>query len=330
MAFKKFPSIEQFRNVIKDVRYHTDEGSPHPSLDFIGTIKLHGTNSAIHFCDGDVEYQSRNRILTPIDDNMNFAKTMHAHGKVMQANLLQSISDFSGYELSHLRQDCCVYGEWCGKGIQSGVGISELDYRIFVIFAIMVGDRWITPTKFPTSMPNYHIYNIHDFGSFRMLIDFNRPELVQNELVELTNAVEKQCPVANHFGIEGIGEGIVWSCYLTPEKVLRFKVKGELHSVTKVKKLASVDVEKMNSIHEFTDATVTEARLKQAIEFLIENDLPTDEPTSTGPFLKWLANDIFKEEADTMIENGLEKKDVGSAIARKGKEWFFEQMKDVA
>ena len=41
------------------------------------------------------------------------------------------------------------------------------------------------------------------------------------------------------------------------------KVKGEKHSSSKVKKLASVDVEKLNSIKDFVDYAVTESRLEQ-------------------------------------------------------------------
>lgn len=57
---KKYPSIEQFRNVIKTVRFNHDfqgkdeNGNPiyqhkenYPTLKFQGTVKLHGTNAAI-------------------------------------------------------------------------------------------------------------------------------------------------------------------------------------------------------------------------------------------------------------------------------------------
>jgi hypothetical protein len=42
-----------------------------------------------------------------------------------------------------------------------------------------------------------------------MEIDFNMPQLVQNQLSEITIAVEEECPVAKAFGFSGIGEGIV-------------------------------------------------------------------------------------------------------------------------
>ena len=70
---KKYPSIEQFRNVIRTVKERHDfngkdeygkaiyqHDSNYPTLKFIGTVKLHGTNSAVvKYSDGRIEYQSR-------------------------------------------------------------------------------------------------------------------------------------------------------------------------------------------------------------------------------------------------------------------------------
>jgi hypothetical protein len=49
-------------------------------------------------------------------------------------------------------------------------------------------------------------------------------------------------PCSESFWFSGIGEG-VWSVNVNGT-IHRFKVKGELHSSSKVKTLASVDVEK--------------------------------------------------------------------------------------
>ena len=72
-----------------------------------------------------------------------------------------------------------------------------------------------------------NIYFINRFPTFEVEIDFNRPELIQNTLVDLTIQVENECPVAKVFGFDNtVGEGIVWYNH---EHGLRFKVKGELH-----------------------------------------------------------------------------------------------------
>jgi hypothetical protein len=67
------------------------------------------------------------------------------------------------------------------------------------------------------------------------------PQLVQNTLSELTMAVEEECPVAKA-GFQVLVK-VVWSVNVNGT-IHRFKVKGELHSSSKVKTLASVDVEK--------------------------------------------------------------------------------------
>jgi hypothetical protein len=129
-------------------------------------------------------------------------------------------------------------------------------------------------------------------------------------LIEITNEVEKQCPVGKTFGVEGIGEGVVWRCIsewtennLNQIKTtdLIFKVKGEKHSDTKVKKLANVDVEKVNSINEFVEKVLTEHRLEKMLE-LIKQDGYELIPQSIPFFLKLIGQDIIKEELDTMGE----------------------------
>ncbi len=60
MSFQKFPSIEQFRDCIRDITDHTryvgrdenkkpiyDISKPLPKIEFCGTVKLHGTNAAV-------------------------------------------------------------------------------------------------------------------------------------------------------------------------------------------------------------------------------------------------------------------------------------------
>src|SRR5690606_12047119 len=113
------------------------------------------------------------------------------------------------------------------------------------------------------------------------------PELAQNYLISLTEQGEEECPVAKSFGISGIGEGIVWSCEYQ-DSVYRFKVKGEKHSATKVKKLAEVDVEKIQSIDSFVEYACTENRLNQAIEQVFTSTSTEPDKKNTGDFIKWI------------------------------------------
>lgn len=135
-------------------------------------------------------------------------------------------------------------------------------------------------------------------------------------------AVEKKCPVAAHFGVEGIGEGIVWSATWKGNNY-RFKVKGEEHSNSKVKTIAPIDIEKLNSIQEFVEFAVHEGRLSQGIDVIFLSKGATPVRERTGDFVKWVTTDVFKEELDTLVKNGLEPKEVSSALSKKASKWFM-------
>ena len=142
---KKYPSINQFRNIVRTVRDNHDyqgkdeQGnpisrhiSPYPKLMFKGTVKLHGTNAAVVlYKDGRIQYQSRERVLSLQQDNAGFMTYM------------------SGLDLSKLFQGIpfedyiVIYGEWCGGNIQKGVAITGLP-KMFVIFDVVVDGVFLT------------------------------------------------------------------------------------------------------------------------------------------------------------------------------------------
>ena len=90
-----------------------------------------------------------------------------------------------------------------------------------------------------------------------------------------------------------------------------------------MKKLASVDVEKLNDIKKFADYAVTESRLNQGLEHLRLNDFPLSQK-STGEFIKWIQGDVLKEEKDTIVENGFNMKAVNTTLAIKARTWYLQ------
>lgn len=107
--------------------------------------------------------------------------------------------------------------------------------------------------------------------------------------------------------------------------MLRFKVKGELHSVTKADKIANIDIEQLNNVKEFVDYAITESRLEQGLEYLREQGLYDGyhiETKDMPVFLKWLAMDVFKEEKDTIIKNNLDEKLIRKQISIVGNKWI--------
>lgn len=331
----KFPSIEQFRNVIKDVQFRAqtlgydqndnrviDRNPQYPKLKFLGTVKIHGTNAGLCKHEDDVWFQSRERIITPESDNAGFATAMTVIPEDVKAKLFSDIAYVGGDKGEH---PILVFGEWCGGNVQAGVGVTGLP-KMFVVFSIKVNDQWLTRDQMDKlAFPNDHqIFSIYDFPTWEVEIDFALPTLVQNQLGELTLAVEAECPVAKHFGNTGIGEGIVWKCVepFYNESRYWFKVKGEKHSVSKVKTLAAVDVEKVQSMNELIETVLTENRLKQGVDKLIEMGKEVSEK-STGDYIRWIHGDIVKEELDRIVASGFEPKDLGKPVSTKARQWFF-------
>jgi hypothetical protein len=316
---KKFTEIEQFRNVIRQVKDShdyagkNDDGkaifnhtTPYPTMKFRGTVKLHGSNSSIvKYADGTYKFQSRESELSLTEDNYNFMNEMI---KKDYQKLFDNIQ-FNEY--------CAIYGEWCGKGIQKKVAISQLP-KMFVIFAIKIDGLYKDMSNFAhIKNEDQLIFNILQFPNFEIDINFNRPELSINILSELTNNVEKECPVGKYFDVSGTGEGIVWE-HINDNKRYIFKVKGEKHQVSKVKTLTTVDIEEIENIKSFVDYAVTENRLTQGIDKMRELNIPIIDK-STADYLKWVYNDVIKEESDTIEKNNINIKKIGKAISAKAR-----------
>jgi hypothetical protein len=212
---------------------------------------------------------------------------------------------------------CVIYGEWCGQGIQKGVAISQLP-KMLIIFAVRIDDVYQDMEKYKDlKLEDQSIYNIMQFPTFSIDIDFNCPELVQNKLIEYTAGVEAECPVGKYFGISGIGEGIVWESFHNDKRYI-MKVKGEKHQNSKVKTLTTVDVEAVENMNAFIEYAVTENRLKQGIDKMRELGLPIEQK-STGDYLRWVYNDVVKEESDTIASNGIDPKKLGGAVSAKAR-----------
>lgn len=337
MKHYNFGSIEQYRNVVKEVQYAAcfegkdadgkaiyDWNKPKPIITFTGTVKLHGTNAAIVYSKEHGLYaQSRERIITVESDNAGFAFWVESNKEHFE-KLLSRVLVGEGADT------VVIFGEWAGGNIQKGVGICNVKKQFYpFLLKYFNGDdeveRYIPFGGDDTCeswLENSSIgmYPITQFTTYTIDIDFNHPEDFQNQLAAITEQVEQECPVAKAFGYSGIGEGVVWVGWYNG-KMLRFKVKGEKHSSSKVKTLASVDTDKIASCKEFAEYAVTDNRFNQAIEKVFGEE-PLD-VKRIGEVLSWTNKDILKEEIDTLKDNGLEFKDVVKYITEATKKKFF-------
>jgi len=278
---------------------------------------MHGTNSAVckTYNDEGVKYtfQSRERELSLEEDNAGFMRTMLSK----EYDMLFCDVNFD--------RTCVIYGEWCGGNIQKTVALNQLE-KMFVIFAIRIDGeykdlenyKWIKNEK-------QGIYNILDFGCVNIDIDFNRPELVQNQIIDMTLAVEEECPVGKHFGISGVGEGIVFESFHNGERYI-FKSKGIKHQNSKVKTLKPVDDEKINKCMKVAEQVTPIWRLEQMLEAACDfmNGGVLDRK-HMGAYIKLVVSDVIKEDSDIIADAGLEMKDIGRYISEIAKQYFFDQ-----
>lgn len=358
----KYHSTNQFRQVVKTIKHNAafngwvdgeavfDYNKSAPTVKYIGTVKLHGTNGSIVLNEqGIISFHSKSKLCGYVDtddsfnlnsDNAEFAQSMYRRLDAVK-EVLENAKTLSKELYDKVIYPIKVSGEWAGMGIQKGVGISFLPKKSFFIFGVKFGETnqklkrgWVqvsyTQNLSSKETQESGIYAITDFPVFEVDIDFNSPEFIQNTLVKYTEQVEKCCPVSevlkttNTSGEkELLGEGIVWTpddADLCWDTGTWFKTKGQKHSVSKVKSVAAVDTEKLNSIQEFVEYAVTDNRLEQG---LIEVGL---DQKLVGKFIGWVNSDINKEESDTLESNNLTMKDVGKYVSNKARVFYLEKL----
>jgi len=335
------PKIPQYRNVIRDITHAARfvgidkdnnpiyNNEPLPNLHAVGTIKLHGTNGSVCFNEIDGLWaQSKNNIITPLKDNAGFACFVEKNDLDFIDMIYSSIPE----EIDFSKETVSIYGEWAGKGIQAGVGISQLD-KSFYIFGVKISPfddaipaYWIDSDIFDLTMCD-NIHHIKDFKTFEIDIDFNEPILFNNKMVEMVLDVERECPVAKAFGVSGIGEGIVFETIFNGINY-RWKMKGDKHAgISKVKKVQKVDDEKLQKIIDVVEAVTPEWRLSQMYNetFDVINGGKGD-VKKTGDYLRAVIGDVMKEDIDIIIDADLTPKDVNQRISKKSREWFMEKL----
>lgn len=342
-----YPSIEQFRNAIHKVGCKArhagvdvngdpvyDHTKVLPVLTYEGTIKLHGTNAAIGRNKGDPRtadtywFQSRENSITLEKDNAGFVR--HFHDKLNKvADLFDVRREWN--TTRDLGREIVIFGEWCGGNIQPNVGIAKLSKR-FVVFGVLADGKWLGKDVVSTvKNESIGIYNIYDYPCETIEIDFNKPEIAQNKLSELTIKVEESCPVAKAMGGEtGIGEGWVWKS-VTPgweHPEFYFKTKGELHSKSKVTTIKSIDLEKHDKASQIAVKVVPEWRLAQMLDKACDlmNGGKIDR-SKLGSFIKLVSDDVIKEETLTIKDFGLEFKDINGHVTKISRNYFFEREK---
>lgn len=342
--FIKYPSLKKFKDLKKSATSRKFVGladnepqfeDDTPTLEFEGTVKMHGTHASIvYWRDGEVTYQSRNRILTPQNDNHGFATAMSG-----QSYKIPSV----WFEDDYILQAIMFDGEWCGGNIQGGVALSGAEKQFIVTNVSKV--YMSSEGKFQQHFFNYGLGNIcpfksiKDFKTYSTQVDFNDPE-AYTKLMEKTLEVEENCPVGAEINPDSecnIGEGIVWTCTTAgyennPEWWM--KVKGTKHEragggLKKSQSDEPLTVEQEALKEAFCKQALTVDRLEQGIEYLQEMEFELSQK-STGHYLKWFLTDVAKEveeEALLCYASGLTwKGHLCKWIQSDAKNYFFDRL----
>lgn len=340
----KYPSIEQFRSVEKDVKYLTrftgtgengedifDTTIPLPVIDFEYNVKLHGTNAGVTYCTStkEIKFISRNNILSFDNDNAGFC--YFGESRINEfLNMFRMIVHDKNITNSFIT----IYGEFCGQGIQKDVGISKIPKSLFVFgvkitpFEIDEPSYWLPLTDY---LKGKDIYNINDFETGTISIDFNNIEKAKKELDNILERVENRCPVAEKFlpdEEELIGEGIVLVGFYKNKK-LTFKYKGEKHSPSKSKRvkkeLTPEELERQNVIDICINEIFSIPRCNQGLIEIFGYDFEnTIDIKKMGEYLKWVSLDTLKEEIDVIKSYTLEPKEVMKGAQSLAKQYFLD------
>lgn len=331
----KFPKIQGFHNVRKSVSGHVDE------VNYRGKVKLHGTNAGVQIKNKEIFAQSRERTITPGDDNMGFARWVFENEEYFkQIKVFHTRVKQADYPVT-------VFGEWCGQGIMSGTGISDIGKKIFAVFAIQVGytsedhnDKSymiVEPEEIRKILPEHDDVFVLPWltNEFEVnFVDTDHLECTASLLNGIIEGVEQEDPwVKETFGISGIGEGVV---FVPIEKDLNhyrysklaFKAKGEKHKVNKQKKSVQIDPEVAASIDDFVANALTEARLEQGAREASRGELSFDKK-KIGPFLKWITQDVKVEMNDELEASELNWKLVQKAISNRARMWYINKSEEI-
>lgn len=259
-------------------------------------VKLHGTNAAIHVNQYGhvVACQSRNRLITPDDDNLGFARSMYGR----DVNLRHQAA-----------KPWIIYGEWAGQGIQKGVGISNIEKQFFP-FAISVCGVFMkneVATGFIRGAGVFSPILLEPYNTF-----FHKD---MEGLQAAVEAVDKLCPVARVFGFDGHGEGFVLRPHGDQETdtELWWKAKGASHQKSDVKVFKAPEFG--DESREWIQEQI-QRRAAQGLAYLQEMGHPIT-AESTPLFIKWMVNDITTEED---IPDFVNVKAIGSFAAKAYKE----------
>lgn len=318
-------SIELFHNVRRTFREITPEG-PH-TVSYRAKVKLHGTNAAVQVTpEGTLECQSRERIITPEDDNYGFARWVNSRREEW---------------LTTIMPGTVVFGEWAGPGVMKSVAVSKIPEKVFAVFAMLVPngkggrDLIVEPSEIANILcPRTPCAVLPWYGDFVVTVDWDGTPEALTPMLDRINAevraVEACDPwVKTTFGVEGTGEGLVFyptegETAIDAYYLRMFKAKGEEHKTVAQKAPAQIDPEVVKNLADFATLVLTPARLEQgALAVKPDGAAMSYDLKRIGAFLGWVSKDVAKECGPELAASGLDAKAVSKAVTEHARKWYM-------
>jgi len=327
-----YPSIT---NKLTEVRYHLTRSTlPTPStLTLTGTVKLHGVHADILIApspSNSISFHSRNRLLTLETDLNGFCASGTTHTADILSLREAYITRFCALNPSISRtevvaQEVLIAGEWIGRGVQKhgGLGIAKLPLT-FVIISARINGAWVRDSEFAGvefERKEARIVHVSRGGMWKERVELADLEDVEARLSEISEAVAQKCPFAASFGIEGVGEGVVWKVDHDPNNTnLWLKTKGKAWAPKPVapKETQGKDVIDAEEVA-FAEKVAHQRRMEQGLEWMMDMGMDMKEKGNAKEFAGWVEGDVIKEERSEMERLGLKDR----AVMRKVKSIAF-------
>ncbi|PVH76863.1 hypothetical protein DL98DRAFT_517702 [Cadophora sp. DSE1049] len=313
-------------------------GTP-TQISMIGTVKLHGTHADIVINHDDtIRIQSRNRLSLGLGNGQdNYGVAEHL------LPLRPAVLGLRDRVLARFRKlnpgtdilkehPVIIAGEWVGPGVQKGVALAKLKTKLFVVISIAINNKWVPDEPFSDIEDvDGGIVHVYRGGIFHEVLHIRNLEGCQKRMMDLTLAVEKECPFSKSFGISGVGEGIVWKAAhpLGEDAQFWLKTKGPLHRVSNTDELkkSPPNADVIEKARAFGEAAVTGMRLQQGWDYLGEMGIERD-IKAVSQMMKWVCDDVMIEEKMKMEELGVDKKSLRKAVGEMARDWFLKRLSE--
>ncbi|KAL8737527.1 MAG: hypothetical protein Q9181_001579 [Wetmoreana brouardii] len=295
----------------------------------VGHVKLHGAHADwVISTDDTIRVQSRNVLeLSASNDIYGLAAFTAPRNTVilrLRDEIMRRYWKLNPNVPDDARYPITIAGEWCGRGIQKGMAISQLP-RHFVIISIRVNNVWVAEGNYSDICDEANgIFHISKAPSYRLDLNMDDIDGSEAAIQTFVTDVEQTCPYGLARGVLGRGEGIVWKAVdYVQDPELWFKYKADSTAVSHSWRLPAAAVAPNNRQREdnFAAAVVTNQRLEQGWEYLKEIGVTRDE-AGVGKFLAWITNDIFVEEEREMKEKDISRGKLKPDIKRIAAPWY--------